>query len=185
MSDKTVIRREFLVLGAAAAAMGRNSMAADGSVDRKIKTVCVLGASGRVGNLVVRWLLASGLRVVAVLAQCRQARPDHNDLFGHRPHRRAARGCELGRAGCGTRGPVFGSLRQSPRRRRLAQLNGCRWADADIGQPDGGRSAKPSTPISSRTSSRQRPGFPCLAAVAPTSGSTADWQISQPRAWRS
>jgi NAD(P)-dependent dehydrogenase (short-subunit alcohol dehydrogenase family) len=66
MSETKVFRREFLALGAAAAVVGRASMAADGSVDPKIRTVCVLGASGRVGNLVVRQLLASGFRVVAV-----------------------------------------------------------------------------------------------------------------------
>jgi len=63
MSEKTVFRREFLALGAAAAVIGRSSIAADQS---QTKTVCVLGASGRVGNLVVRQLLAAGFRVVAV-----------------------------------------------------------------------------------------------------------------------
>jgi NAD(P)-dependent dehydrogenase (short-subunit alcohol dehydrogenase family) len=66
MGEKPVLRREFLALGAAAAWAVRPSLGADIPPDSQIKTVCVLGASGRVGNLVVRQLLAAGFRVVAV-----------------------------------------------------------------------------------------------------------------------
>jgi len=61
-----MVRREFLAMGAAAAAaMMRRSRAAEPSQSWPA-TICVLGASGRVGNLVVRQLLAAGSRVIAV-----------------------------------------------------------------------------------------------------------------------
>jgi NAD(P)-dependent dehydrogenase (short-subunit alcohol dehydrogenase family) len=66
MSAKPVLRREFLALGAAAALSVRSSMGAGTPPDSQLKTVCVLGASGRVGNLVVRQMLSAGFRVVAV-----------------------------------------------------------------------------------------------------------------------
>lgn len=65
MGEKTVFRREFLALGAAAAVVGGTSVAAARS-DPTAQTVCVLGASGMVGNLVVRQLLAAGFKVVAI-----------------------------------------------------------------------------------------------------------------------
>jgi NAD(P)-dependent dehydrogenase (short-subunit alcohol dehydrogenase family) len=66
MGEKSVLRREFLALGAAVALATRQSLGADIPPGPQLKTVCVLGASGRVGNLVVRQLLAAGFRVVAV-----------------------------------------------------------------------------------------------------------------------
>jgi NAD(P)-dependent dehydrogenase (short-subunit alcohol dehydrogenase family) len=66
MADDPVPRREFLALGAAAAFAARSSMAADRPPDSLTRTVCVLGASGRVGDLVVRQMLAAGNRVIAV-----------------------------------------------------------------------------------------------------------------------
>ena len=66
MGEKPVFRREFLALGAAAAMSVRSSLGADAPPDSQPQTVCVLGASGRVGNLVVRQLLSAGFRVVAV-----------------------------------------------------------------------------------------------------------------------
>jgi NADP-dependent 3-hydroxy acid dehydrogenase YdfG len=66
MSEEPVLRREFLALGAAAALTARPSMGADTDRDSQTRTICVLGASGRVGNLVVRQMLAAGFRVVGV-----------------------------------------------------------------------------------------------------------------------
>jgi NAD(P)-dependent dehydrogenase (short-subunit alcohol dehydrogenase family) len=66
MGEKPVLRREFLALGAAAALATRPSFGSDTPSGSQVKTVCVLGASGRVGNLVVRQMLAAGFRVVAV-----------------------------------------------------------------------------------------------------------------------
>lgn len=66
MDEKPVLRREFLALGAAAALATRTSFAVDVPPGSQPKTVCVLGASGRVGGLVVRQLLAAGFRVIAV-----------------------------------------------------------------------------------------------------------------------
>ena len=60
-----VLRRDFLALGAAAAVIARASGATE-KLTGQTRTVCVLGASGRVGNLVVRQLLAAGFTVVAV-----------------------------------------------------------------------------------------------------------------------
>ncbi len=62
-------RRRFLSLSAAAAAVAgaRSSGAAtETSPGARAETVCVLGASGMVGNAIVRELLAGGYRVVAV-----------------------------------------------------------------------------------------------------------------------
>jgi NAD(P)-dependent dehydrogenase (short-subunit alcohol dehydrogenase family) len=66
MADKTLVRRQFLALGAAAALITRPSLGSAAGPETPVRTVCVLGASGRVGNLVVRQLLNAGFRVVAV-----------------------------------------------------------------------------------------------------------------------
>lgn len=66
MDEKPVLRREFLAFGAAAALATRPSFGVEVPAASQPKTVCVLGASGRVGNLVVRQMLAAGFRVVAV-----------------------------------------------------------------------------------------------------------------------
>jgi NAD(P)-dependent dehydrogenase (short-subunit alcohol dehydrogenase family) len=66
MTEKLVLRREFLALGTAAALATGPLLAADVPTDSQTKTVCVLGASGRVGNLVVRQMLSAGCKVVAV-----------------------------------------------------------------------------------------------------------------------
>jgi NAD(P)-dependent dehydrogenase (short-subunit alcohol dehydrogenase family) len=62
-------RRDFLTLsvGAAAAAGTRSSFGTDSALSStQDEIVCVLGASGIVGNAVVRELLTAGYRVVAV-----------------------------------------------------------------------------------------------------------------------
>ena len=61
-------RRDFLALSAAVAATAGmpSSAAAEASPGSRHQVVCVLGASGMVGNAIVRELLAADYRVVAV-----------------------------------------------------------------------------------------------------------------------
>lgn len=59
-------RRTFIAFGGAAALATRSSLGADPSAGSQVRTVCVLGATGRVGNLIVKHVLAAGFRVVAV-----------------------------------------------------------------------------------------------------------------------
>jgi NAD(P)-dependent dehydrogenase (short-subunit alcohol dehydrogenase family) len=57
-------RRRFLALGAALTL--RASLGAAASSESGVRTVCVLGATGRVGTLIVKQVLAANFRVVAV-----------------------------------------------------------------------------------------------------------------------
>ena len=72
MGTDSTSRRRFLTLSAAAGAaaaatVARSSGATTGtSFGARAETVCVLGASGMVGNAIVHELLAGGYRVVAV-----------------------------------------------------------------------------------------------------------------------
>jgi NAD(P)-dependent dehydrogenase (short-subunit alcohol dehydrogenase family) len=65
MNDATD-RRQFLALGAAAALTAHASLGAATASESGVRTVCVLGATGRVGNLIVQQVLAANFRVVAV-----------------------------------------------------------------------------------------------------------------------
>jgi NAD(P)-dependent dehydrogenase (short-subunit alcohol dehydrogenase family) len=59
-------RRQFLALAGAAALATRTASGADLASEPGTRTVGVLGATGRVGNLIVKQLLSGGYQVVAI-----------------------------------------------------------------------------------------------------------------------
>jgi NAD(P)-dependent dehydrogenase (short-subunit alcohol dehydrogenase family) len=64
--NESTDRRQFLALAGAAALAARTATGADAAPDPGTRTVGVLGATGRVGGLIVRQLLSAGYKVVAI-----------------------------------------------------------------------------------------------------------------------
>jgi NAD(P)-dependent dehydrogenase (short-subunit alcohol dehydrogenase family) len=64
--NESTDRRQFLALAGAAALAARTTAGADLAPESGTRTVGVLGATGRVGNLIVKQLLSAGFNVVAI-----------------------------------------------------------------------------------------------------------------------
>src|SRR5580692_4663534 len=86
MSESTD-RRQFLALAGAAAVAARTATGADLASEPGTRTVGVLGATGRVGNLIVKQLLSAGFKVVAM---SRSAAKLHNIALTYAATRRIA-----------------------------------------------------------------------------------------------
>jgi NAD(P)-dependent dehydrogenase (short-subunit alcohol dehydrogenase family) len=64
--NESTDRRQFLAFAGAAAWAARTATGADLPPEPDARTVGVLGATGRVGNLIVKQLLSAGFKVVAI-----------------------------------------------------------------------------------------------------------------------